>query len=191
MSEIIKKTGKIDISFNAIGISQQNVQSIPLIELPVESFMLPIITYAQSHFITAKAAAKHMIKQGNGVILNHTPNASRISPAFSGGLVPAWAAIEALCRSLSVECGQSGVRTVTLLTTAIRETPLIEQLAQIRAKSYGITFEQFYATMAAQTHRKRLTTLEELTNAAVFVASDEGSAITGTILNLTAGMIVD
>jgi enoyl-[acyl-carrier-protein] reductase (NADH) len=33
--------------------------------------------------------------------------------------------------------------------------------------------------------------LDELTNAAVFVASDEGSAITGTILNLTAGMIVE
>jgi enoyl-[acyl-carrier-protein] reductase (NADH) len=44
--------------------------------------------------------------------------------------------------------------------------------------------------MAGQTHRKHLTTLKELTNAAVFVASDEGSAITGTILNLTAGMIV-
>ena len=41
------------------------------------------------------------------------------------------------------------------------------------------------------THRKRLTTLSELTNAAVFAASDEGSAITGTIFNLTAGMIVD
>lgn len=38
---------------------------------------------------------------------------------------------------------------------------------------------------------KHLTTLKELTNAAVFVASDEGSAITGTILNLTAGMIVE
>jgi hypothetical protein len=44
--------------------------------------------------------------------------------------------------------------------------------------------------MEGNTHRKRLTTLAELSNAAVFVASDEGSAITGTILNLTAGMIV-
>jgi enoyl-[acyl-carrier-protein] reductase (NADH) len=44
--------------------------------------------------------------------------------------------------------------------------------------------------MEGRTHRGRLTTLDELTNAAVFVASDEGSAITGTILNLTAGMVV-
>jgi enoyl-[acyl-carrier-protein] reductase (NADH) len=45
--------------------------------------------------------------------------------------------------------------------------------------------------MEGMTHRQRLTRLEELTNAAIFVASEEGSAITGTILNLTAGMIVD
>jgi hypothetical protein len=44
--------------------------------------------------------------------------------------------------------------------------------------------------MEERTHRRRLTTLEDLTNAAVFVASDEGGAITGTILNLTAGMVV-
>src|SRR5678815_6037229 len=111
--------------FNAIGIPQKGIQGIALTELSVESFSLPITTYTRSHFITAKAAARQMVKQGYGVILMHTPNASRISPPFVGGMVPAWAAIEALCRSLSVECGPNGVRTVCLLTTSIPETPLI------------------------------------------------------------------
>ena len=132
-----------------------------------------------------------MIKQGHGVILMHTPNASRISLPFVGGMVPAWAAMEALCRSLSVECGQYGVRTVCLLTTGIRETSLIEDVWAIHGKAHGITFEQFHSVMEGMTHRRRLTDLKELSNAAVFVASDEGSAITGTILNLTAGMIVE
>jgi hypothetical protein len=38
--------------------------------------------------------------------------------------------------------------------------------------------------------RKRLTTLEETIYAAVFVASDEGSVTTGTVLNLTTGMVI-
>jgi NAD(P)-dependent dehydrogenase (short-subunit alcohol dehydrogenase family) len=190
MSEVIKKTGKIDISFNAIGIPQKGIQGIALTELPVESFSLPITTYTQSHFVTAKAAARRMVKQGHGVMLMHTPNASRISPPFVGGMVPAWAAIEALFRSLSVECGQYGVRAVCLVTTGIPETSLIDEVWDIHGKAHGITFEQFHSVMEGQTHRHRLTTLEELTNAALFVASDEGSAITGTILNLTAGMIV-
>jgi NAD(P)-dependent dehydrogenase (short-subunit alcohol dehydrogenase family) len=190
MSEVIRKAGKIDISFNAIGIPQKGTQGIPLIELPVESFFLPLATYTKSHFITARAAARQMVKQGQGVILMHTPNASRISPPFVGGMVPAWASLEALCRSLSVECGPYGLRSVCLHTTGIPETPLIDEVWEIHGKAHGISFEQFHAVMEGNTHRKRLTTLEELTNAAVFVASDEGTAITGTILNLTAGMIV-
>jgi len=190
MSEIISKAGKIDISFNAIGIPQKGIQGIPLTELSVENFSLPITTYTKSHFITAKAAASRMVKQGHGVILMHTPNASHISPPFVGGMVPAWSALEALCRSLSVECGQQGVRSVSLLTTGIPETPLIDEVWEIHGKAQGITPEQFHNMMEGNTHRKRLTTLAELANAAVFVASDEGSAITGTILNLTAGMII-
>jgi len=193
MDEVIKKTGRVDISFNAIGIPSKDVQHIPLIELPVEHFFVPIITYTQSHFITARAAARRMVKQGNGVIVMHTANPGRVSAPFAGGRAPAWAAMEALCRSLSAECGEHGVRAVCLFTTAIPETPIIEQafqeLFEANAKVSGITFKQFNAMVAGGTHRKRLTTLKELTDAAVFAASDEGSAITGTILNLTAGMI--
>lgn len=190
MLQTIEKTGKIDISFNAIGLSQKGIQGTAITELPLEQFMYPITTYLQSHFLTAKLAASQMVKQGHGVILMHTPNASHISPPFVGGMVPAWAAMEALCRSISVECGQNGVRSVCLHTTGIPETPLIDEVWDIHGKSHGIKFKEFHAMMEGMTHRKRLTTLTELTNAAVFVASDEGSAITGTILNLTAGMII-
>jgi len=191
MSETVGKAGKMDISFNAIGISPRSIQGIPLTDLSVESFSLPITTYTRSHFVTAKAAARRMVKQGHGVILMHTPNASRISAPFVGGMIPGWAAMEALGRSLSVECGPYGVRAVCLLTTGIPETPLIDDVWEIHGKAHDITFEQFNSFMEGMTHRRRLTTLAELTSAAVFAASDEGSAVTGTILNLTAGMIVD
>ena len=189
MRETVKKAGRVDISFNAIGISQKGIQGIPLTELSVENFSLPIKTYTQSHFITAKAAARRMVKQGRGVIILHTPNASRISAPFVGGMIPAWAAMEALCRSLSLECAQYGVRAVCLFTTGIRETALIDEVWDIHGKANGITLEQFHSVMEGMTHRRQLTTIEELTNAAIFVASDEGSGITGTIFNLTAGMV--
>jgi len=191
MSDIVTETGTIDISFNAIGIPQKGIQGLPLTDLSVESFLAPIMTYAKSHFITSKTAAGIMARQGRGVIMMHVPNASRLSPPFVGGMVPAWAAIEGLCRSLSVEFGQQGVRSICLLTTGIPETPLIDDVWEIHGKAHGISMEQFHTMMEGNTHRKRLTTLHELTSAAVFAGSDEGSAITGTTLNLTAGMIVD
>ena len=58
MSELIKKVGKIDISFNAIGLRQKDIQSTPLMELSLEDFSLPITTYSQSHFLTSRAAAQ-------------------------------------------------------------------------------------------------------------------------------------
>lgn len=190
MGGIIKKAGRVDISYNAIGIPQTGIQGIPLTELSLESFSLPLTTYSQSHFITAKAATKRMMKQGHGIVIAHTPTPGRISQPFAGAMPLTWAAIEALCRSLSVEYGQYGVRAVYLHTTALPETPLIDEVYGLHGKSNGITYEQFQSVMEARTHRRRLTTLDELTSAAIFVASDEGSAITGTILNLTAGMVV-
>jgi NAD(P)-dependent dehydrogenase (short-subunit alcohol dehydrogenase family) len=190
ITAVIEKEGKVDLVFNAIGIPQKGLQGYPLTELPVESFELPIMTYTRSHFLTARAAARQMLLQGSGVILMHTPNASRISVPYVGGMIPAWAAIEALCRSLSVECGPFGVRVVCLQTTGIPETSLIDEVWDIHGKAHGITYEQFNTGMENLTHLRRLTTLKELTAAALFVASDEGSAITGTTLNLTAGMIV-
>jgi NAD(P)-dependent dehydrogenase (short-subunit alcohol dehydrogenase family) len=190
MAGIIKTAGKIDISYNAIGIPQTGIQGIPLTELSLEGFSLPLITYPQSHFITAKAALKRMVKQGHGVIIAHTPTPGKLSQPFVGAMPLTWAAIEALCRSISVEYGQYGVRAVCLHTTAIPETPLIDEVYGIHGRSNGTTYEQFHTLMEGRTHRRQLTTLADLTNAAVFVASDEGAAITGTILNLTAGMVV-
>lgn len=190
LDEVVRKAGNVDISFNAVGISQKGVQGLPIADLSLDSFFMPVATYLRSHFITARAAVRQMLKQNNGVILAHTPNASRISPPFVGGMVPAWAAIEGLFRSLSVEYGASGIRTVCLHTTGIPETSLIDEVWEIHGKAHGIGFEQFHSVMEGMTHRKRLTTLKELTDASIFVASDEGSAITGTLLNLTAGMIV-
>ena len=54
---VAEKAGGIDVSFNAVGIPQQGVQGIPLVELSPEDFALPIATYTAAQFLTARAAA--------------------------------------------------------------------------------------------------------------------------------------
>lgn len=54
-----------------------------------------------------------------------------------------------------------------------------------------MTWEQWQAAQASRTHTRRLTTLEELANVAVFVASDKASGMTGTVVNLTMGSLDD
>jgi len=54
-----------------------------------------------------------------------------------------------------------------------------------------LTWEQWQDMLASRTHARRLMTLAEMTNVAVFMASDKASAMTGTTVNLTMGRLDD
>ena len=191
LGAVVEKAGRVDVSFNAIGIPQQGIQGMPLAELPAESFALPIMTYAQSHFLTARAAGRRMLEKRSGVILMHTPSPARLAAPLVGGMGPAWAAMEALSRALSAELGPHGIRAICLRTTGIPETRTIEIVFGLHAKAIGITREQFQSMIEQMSHRRRSTTLAELADTAAFMASDRASAMTGTVANLTGGLIVD
>lgn len=191
VESIVRGRGRLDISFNAIGIPQQGIQGTPLVDLGLEQFEQPIATYTRSHFVTARAAARRMAQQGGGVILMHTPEPARLGLPLVGGMGPMWAALEALSRQLSAELAARGVRAVCLRSTGLPETATIDVVFGLHAKALGLSRPQFQAAVESLTHRKRSTSLEELANVAVFVASDGARAMTGTVANLTGGAVVD
>lgn len=191
LAAVAGKAGSIDVSFNAIGIPQTGIQGISLADLPVDGFMLPVTTYARAQFLTARAAGKHMAERGTGVILMHTPEPARLGATFVGGMGPAWAGMESLSRALSAEFGRQGVRAVVLRSTGLPETATIDLVFDLHAKAMGIKRQEFQAMVESMTHRGRSTTLQELADVAAFLASDKAGAITGTVANLTAGLIVD
>jgi NAD(P)-dependent dehydrogenase (short-subunit alcohol dehydrogenase family) len=191
LDDVVGEADTIDISFNAIGIPQAGIQGIPLTELSVESFALPITTYPLTHFVTARAAARHMIGQRSGVILMHTPEPARLGVPLTGGMSPAWAALEGLNRMFSAEWAPHGVRTLCLRTTGITETATIDVVFDLHAEAYGISRAQFAAEVLNASHTRRATTLAELADTAAFLASDQAAALTGTVVNLTGGVLVD
>ena len=65
LQSVIGKAGRVDISFNAIGIPSQKTR-VPLVELDVEQFSLPIATYTRSYFLTARLAARRMVTNRSG-----------------------------------------------------------------------------------------------------------------------------
>ena len=54
LQSVIEKAGRVDISFNAVGIPDATILGVPLVELDVEQFSLPIGTYTRSYFLTAR-----------------------------------------------------------------------------------------------------------------------------------------
>jgi NAD(P)-dependent dehydrogenase (short-subunit alcohol dehydrogenase family) len=71
------------------------------------------------------------------------------------------------------------------------ETARIKESFELRAKASGVTWEQVHEVGAGRTHTRRLSTLAELADVAVFVASDQASGMTGTTVNLSMGSLDD
>jgi len=84
-----------------------------------------------------------------------------------------------------------GIRVVGLRPQGMTETRTIRDAYEPRKKASGMTWEQWQAMLASRTHPRRLMTLEEMANVAVFMASDKASGMTGTTVNLTMGSLDD
>jgi len=188
---VAEKAGTIDISFTAIAISGQLPNRAPLLDLSAKDFALPITTYTQANLFTARSAARRMVARRSGVIVTITATPSRAAFPNAGGSAPAFAAVVALSRTLSAELAPQGIRVVCLMPNAMPETATIRENFKKFASAAGITPAEYLARIESGTHLRRLTTLEELANAAAFVASDQASGMTGTVVNLSGGTVVE
>jgi NAD(P)-dependent dehydrogenase (short-subunit alcohol dehydrogenase family) len=190
LQTVIEKEGRVDVSFNAIGITGPELIGVPLVEQDVERFTRPITSYAMSYFVTARLAARRMVAKKSGVIMTVSALPSRMGSPMVGGYSSAMAAKEALTRSLSLELAPHGIRVVGLRPHAIPETATMREVFNLKAAKV-MTFEQWQEGLASRTHTRRLSTLVELADMAVFMASDKASGMTGTTVNLSMGNLDD
>jgi 3-oxoacyl-[acyl-carrier protein] reductase len=174
---VAARAGTVDISFNLITFG--DVQGTPLVEMPVNDYEQPVRNVVRTTFLTSRAAARHMIRQGSGVILffggygDPAPNL--------GGLQVAFGAVEAFRRSLARELGSYGIRVLTLQTGGIPES--ITEAFDGR--------DAIVSEMVGQTMLGRAATLDDVGNVAAFAASDYARSMTATALNITCGTEVD
>jgi 3-oxoacyl-[acyl-carrier protein] reductase len=179
---VAAEAGGIDISFNLI--THPHTHGTPLAEMVVDDFMAPLETAARTTFLTARAAARHMIRQRSGVILAFGGPGDRSGPMrdyYLGGTQVAFDAIETIRRQLSVELGPHGIRVITLASGGVPES-----LPEGFDGREGIV-----EMIERQTLLGRAATLEDVGNAAVFAASDWARSMTAAIVNVSCGALVD
>jgi len=172
---VVARAGRIDISFNLI--SHGDVQGTPLVEMALEDFERPVVTALRTMFLTSRTAARHMIRQGSGVILVFGGYGDPMPDYNLGGLQVAFQAMEALRRNLACELGPHGIRVVTLRTAGI-----VDSLPE--------DFEGREAILEAierKTMLKRAATLEDVGNVAAFLLSDLASGVTAEITYVDGG----
>lgn len=174
---VVEQAGSVDISFNLIGLG--DVQQ-PLLEIGLDDFLQPIQIAMRAHFITTRAAARHMVKRGSGVILAFGGGGPQTLPGL-GGFKIALDAMEGLRRQWAIELGPHGIRVVTLKTGGIIESiaPDFEYRDVIAASLQKEALLPYTAGLA------------DVGNVAAFVASDLARTITDTEVNISCGAMVD
>jgi len=163
------RAGSIDISLNVI--SHGEVFGTPLAQIPLADFERPVHTAVRSTFLTARAAARHMIEQRSGVILMFGGYGRPPSDFHLGGFQVGLSAVDALRRQLAAELGPRGIRVLTIQSTGVGDGTA--------------------DALAARTMLGRAATLEDVGRVAAFAASEHARAITATALNITCGDEVD
>ncbi|HEX6231513.1 MAG TPA: SDR family NAD(P)-dependent oxidoreductase [Jiangellaceae bacterium] len=190
--DVAARAGSIDIALNAVGFVHD--QGTAFARLSYADYAGPVVAYTRTNFVTAKAVARHMSAQRSGVILTlSTPGARMSGPGFMGNGVSS-AAVEAFSRILAGELGPAGVRVVCLRPHAIPQALPISHTGEVFgrvAERSGGTVESLVEQMNNTTLLKRLPTLADVADAAAFVASDRAGSMTGAIVNLSAGSLVD
>jgi NAD(P)-dependent dehydrogenase (short-subunit alcohol dehydrogenase family) len=185
LADVASKVDSIDILFNAIGM--RDIQGTPLVDMPLADFAQPVIHATKTQFVTARAVARRMVRQGSGVLMTIT--AEPTPAAGIGGFGVACAAVEGMWRSLSAELGPYGVRCVVVRSPGSPDTPGVQAVFGLQPGEPidpGIVAELGSATLMG-----RLPMVAEIADAAVLMASDRASAITAAMTNATCGAHVD
>jgi NAD(P)-dependent dehydrogenase (short-subunit alcohol dehydrogenase family) len=173
-ADLVAKAGSLDISINVI--SHGELFGTPLAEMTLADYERPIHNATRSTFLTARAAARHMIPRRSGVILTFGGYGQPLSDFYLGGFQVGLSAVDALRRQLAAELGPHGIRVVTIQSVGIPETHA----------SNGEDSDDTPPRLLG-----RAPTLADVGNVAAFAASDHAGAITGTAINITCGAEVD
>jgi 3-oxoacyl-[acyl-carrier protein] reductase len=187
LQRLVDETGSVDVSFNAVGLGY--VIGEPLVDAAVDDFVTSIDAAMRIHFLTAVAAGRHMANAGSGAILTIVAPSARAPVPDQGTLGIVGAATEAFCRQLAVDLGPKGVRVICLCSAGSPDAPGVDYAMKLVAERAGLSRDAYEAQYAAGSALKRLPRLAEVGAAAALLASDQASAVTSTLANVTCGQI--
>jgi 3-oxoacyl-[acyl-carrier protein] reductase len=173
----IQKYGRLDVLFQNAGIPQA---ARPVEEIPLAEFNQIIAVNLTAAFLGAQQAAPIMKRQGSGVILVTASIAAiRARPGLSA-YVASKAGVVGLVKALALELAPHKVR-VNAICPGPADTPMLSKFA------YGADDAEARARFVASVPLGRLTTPADVAGAALYLASEAASNITGIAFEVDGG----
>jgi NAD(P)-dependent dehydrogenase (short-subunit alcohol dehydrogenase family) len=167
-----------DILFNNAGTNRPK----PFIEVPAEDYDVVMELNVRAAFFVAQAVVRKLVAAGKpGSIINVSSQMGHVGSAGRSLYCASKWAIEGLTRVMAIELGPQGIRVNTLAPTFI-ETPMTRPFLEDPA---------FRESVVSKIKLGRLGTVNDVMGAAVFLASDASSMMTGTSLLVDGGWTAD
>lgn len=190
VDRIAAQVDGIDVVFNAVGPRPMEAgYATSSTTIPYDRFLLPLTLIPGAQFLTARAAARHMVPRGRGAIVFLSASLTGQFIPFMSGITAACGAVEALSRTLAAEFGPSGIRVNCVRAGGMPETRTIQETTASMAKTMAATMGEASPPATPNVLRRPLR-LEETAAAVAWLASDLASGVAGQVVNVCAGTIV-
>jgi len=180
VEQSIDKWKRIDILFNNAGIILKPKTVENLSETDWDRV---IDINLKGTFLVCKYTLTHMLRQGRGVIVNNSSCAGIVGSCGDPVYSASKGGVSLLTKSMALDCAGRNIRVNAICFGGI-DTPMLQQ----EARNSGRPLADYMKDEAAEHPMGRVGTPEEAARGVLFLASDDSSFVTGTLLSVDGGL---
>ena len=169
--------GSLDILVNNAGIMRRS----SVVDTSEDEWDRVMAVNVKSIFLMSKAAIPHLRKSGGGVIVNTSSGWGLIAGPRAAAYCASKGAVVQLTKAMAIDHGPEGIR-VNCICPGDTDTPMLRQEARELGES-----ESSFVANAARRPLQRVGAPEEIARAALYLATDASSFVTGTTLVVDGG----
>ena len=177
--------GAVDVWVNNAGVSF----IVPFLECSDALWRKTLDVNLTGTFLCCQVALQIMVPRHKGVIINMSSQSGKVGNSHYAAYCASKFGIIGLTQSLAAEFAGEGIR-VNALCPGVVFTPMWDEMKADYARKRGIAPEEVRAYFESKIPLGRLCRPQDVAAAAVFLASDEASYITGQALNLAGGSVM-
>ena len=183
IAAVVTQAGGVDILVNNAGVFDMG----PLLEITHEGYQKIFAVNVEGLLFTLQAAARQMIKQGRGgKIINFASQAGRRGEAFVAVYCASKATVISLTQSAGLELAKERIN-VNGIAPGVVDTPMWDHVDSLFAKYENLPLGEKKKRVGLAVPYGRMGTPEDMTGAAVFLASADSDYVVAQTFNIDGG----